>query len=110
MIDKPLQDIEKTVTGAEALSDKKKAELRALISKLRNEITTLSETHREIALSIAGFSKTSTRQATGEDEDKHLLASSLEDLSTTVKTFEASHPGLVSTVNAFCNALADIGI
>ena len=110
MIDKTLKEIERTVTGSESLSDKKKAELRVLISQLRDEITNLSETHREIALSIVGFTQTSTRRATGEDEDHHLLASSLEDLSTTVKTFELSHPGLVSTVNAFCNALADLGI
>ena len=110
MIEKTIGKMEEAVDGATAIPEEKKAELRGLISQLRNEITTLSETHREIALSIADFSQTSTRRATGEDEDQHLLASSLEDLSTTVKTFEVSHPGLVSTVNNFCNALADIGI
>ncbi len=110
MIDETLRDIERTVNESKALSDNKKAELRTLISQLKDEITHLSETHREIALSIAGFTQTSTRRATGEDEDRHLLASSLEDLSATVKKFEVSHPRLVSTVNAFCNALADLGI
>ncbi|MDP8215095.1 MAG: DUF4404 family protein [Candidatus Euphemobacter frigidus] len=110
MIDKTLDNIKETVAAAPTLSAEKRVELLALIAQLRAEITKLSETHRESALKIVDITHASTRHAIREDKDRQQLDSSLEDLFGLVKGFETSHPGLVSTINSFCNALADIGI
>jgi len=110
MIEKTVRRIEEMVAGAPALSEEKKAQLLKLISELKSEITVLSETDAERALDIARKTHTSARHATQEESDGHQISSALDDLKSTVDTFEVSHPGLVSTVNAFCNALADIGI
>ena len=110
MIDKTLDNIKETVVEARTLSPEKRVELLALISQLRAEIVKLSETHQESALRIVDITHTSTRHATREDRDHQQLDSSLKDLSGLVKSLEVSHPGLVSTINSFCNALADIGI
>lgn len=110
MIDKTVGKIEETVVGAKDLSEEKRDQLLRLISDLKNEITKLSETDKDSALDIAHKTNTSTRHATQNESDDHQFATSIDDLRAAVDTFEVSHPGLVSTVNAFCNALADIGI
>ncbi|MFH1037100.1 MAG: DUF4404 domain-containing protein [PVC group bacterium] len=110
MIDKTVKKIEETVAGAPSLSEEKREQLLALLGELKTEITRLSRTHRETALSIADKSHASARHATREDRDEQAVAASIDDLTAVVKKFEASHPGLVSVVNSFCNALADLGI
>jgi uncharacterized protein YlxW (UPF0749 family) len=110
MIDKTVVKIEETVAGATALSDEKRAQLLKLISDLKSEIIKLSETDEDSALEIAHKTHTSTHHATQQDSDNHQVTDALDDLKSAIDTFEVSHPGLVSTVNAFCNALADIGI
>ena len=110
MIEKTVVKIEETVAGAAALSDDKRAQLLRLISELKSEITKLSETDEDSAMEIAHKTHTSAHHATQKGSDDHQFASALDDLKSAVDTFEVSHPGLVSTVNAFCNALADLGI
>ncbi len=110
MIEKTVQEIEKTVTQSPTLSPEKRDQLLRLLGELKKEIQVLSRTHQESALGIADRTHASTRQATREDADRPALDETIADLKETVGKFEASHPGLVSTVNAFCNALADLGI
>jgi len=110
MIDRTMEKIEETVAGAPALSGEKRAQLLKLISELKSEINTLSETDKDSALDIVHKTHASAHHATQEGSDDNQFASALDELKSAVKTFEASHPGLVSTVNAFCNALADLGI
>lgn len=110
MIEKTVKKIEETVAGAATLSPEKRKQLLALLGELKTEITRLSETHRESALDIADRTRNSTEEATREGSDGSQLAVATDELRTAVEKFEASHPGLVSTVNAFCNALADLGI
>ncbi len=110
MIEKTVKKIEETVAGAPALSEEKREQLLELLGELKKEIEILSRTHRESALGIADRTHASARQATREDADGPALEAALGELKTAVEKFEASHPALVSTVNAFCNALADLGI
>ena len=110
MIEKTVKKIEETVDGATTISEEKRTQLITLISELKSEITKLSETDENGALDIAHKSHASARHATKKDSDLQQSISALDDLKSAVDTFEVSHPGLVSTVNAFCNALADIGI
>lgn len=110
MIEKIVKKIEATVAGTPSISDEKRNQLLTLISELKSEITKLSETDKDSALDIAHKTHVSARHATQQDSDGNQFAAALDDLKSTVDTFEVSHPGLVSTVNAFCNALADIGI
>ena len=110
MIEKTVVNIEETVAGATALSDEKRAQLLRLISELKGEISTLSETDKDSALDIAQKTHTSARHATQKESDTHQVFSALDDLKSSVDTFEVSHPNLVLTVNNLCNALADIGI
>ncbi|MEA1927973.1 MAG: DUF4404 family protein [Candidatus Auribacterota bacterium] len=110
MIDKTVGKLEETVAGATAISDKKRTQLLKLISELKSEISTLSETDKDSALDIINKTHASARHAIQEESDENQFASGLEDLKSTVDTFEVSHPGLVSVVNSLCNALADLGI
>jgi len=110
MIEKTLGKIEETVTGATALSGEKKSQLLKLIFELKSEINKLSETDQSGALDIAQKTHTSARHATQKESDAQQVSSALDDLKSSVDTFEVSHPNLVLTVNNLCNALADIGI
>ena len=105
-----MKKIEETVDGATTISEEQRTQLATLISELKSEITKLSETDKNGALDIAHKSHASAHHATQQDSEDHQFTDALEDLKSAVDTFEVSHPGLVSTVNAFCNALADIGI
>lgn len=110
MIDKTVKKIEETVSESPSISKQKKDQLLILISELKNEINKLSESDQKSALDIAHKTHASAHHATRSDYDEHLLSSSLAELKSTVDTFEVSHPNLVSTINSFCNALANIGI
>ena len=110
MIEKTVKKIEETVAGATTISEEKRAQLITLISELKSEIIKLSETDTDSAMAIAHKTHASARHATQQDSESHQDTATLDDLKSAVDTFEVSHPGLVSTVNAFCNALADIGI
>ena len=110
MIDNTVKKIEETVAKAPTLSPEKREQLLKLLGELKQEIQVLSRTHRESALGIADRTHASTRRATREDSDRPARDEAVAELKTVVEKFEVSHPGLVSTVNAFCNALADLGI
>ncbi len=110
MIEKTIKRIEETLAGASSLSDKRRAELLKLLAKLKTEVSGLAETHHDSALNIADKTRVSTDQATRDDSDGPALDSAMDELKTAVEKFETSHPGLVSVVNSFCNALADLGI
>ena len=81
MIQKTIAEIEAKIR-AEISSDERKRELLQLLAKLKTEI---SEQHKPL---------------------KH----SVEELRSSVKGFEQSHPKLVQTVNSISNTLASWGI
>ena len=110
MIEKTVKKIEETVDGATTISEEKRAQLAILISELKSEIIKLSETDTDSAMVIAQKTHASAHHATQQNSEDPQFTDALDDLKSAVDTFEASHPGLVSTVNAFCNALSDLGI
>ena len=110
MIEETLKKIESRIKSAEAITGKNKSDLLSLVSTLKSEITDLSKTRAEHAESITGFIDRSTHEATRKEKNPELLRLSLAGLAESAKEFEASHPGLVSEVNAICTMLANVGI
>lgn len=110
MIDETISSMEERVRGAEGLQPERRRELLSLLGTLKCEVARLSETEDEHARSIAGFVGVSTHEAVRSQRDPHLLQLSLDGLSSSVDGFEASHPKLVESVNAFCLMLSNLGI
>jgi predicted nucleic acid-binding Zn-ribbon protein len=110
MIEETIRKIESRIRSAESLPGKKKSDLLDLLATLKEEITSLPETHAEHAESIAGFMDRSTHEATRLKKNPELLRLSIAGLEESVKGFEASHPRLVSQVGAVCTMLANAGL
>ena len=110
MIKDTLSEIEARIRDADAIKEERRRELLQLLGTLKAEVAKLAETHGEQAQSIAGFTQVSTHEATRAEQDPELLKLSLDGLTSSVRGFEESHPGLVRIVNAISNTLANLGI
>lgn len=110
MIEDTIAKIEARLQSAEAISDSKRQELHALLTKLKAEVAELSKTHADQAESIAGFTERSAHEATRSTQNPELLQLSLKGLASSVEEFERSHPKLVQVVNAISQTLSNIGI
>lgn len=110
MIQETIEKLETTVQDANAIKNENKAELLALLSKLKAEVGELAKTHADEANSIAGFAAVSTHEATRAEPDPKLVELSVSGLSHSVQQLEQTHPRLVQLVNSICNALSNLGI
>ena len=110
MIKDTLAKIESAIARVGAMDHKNKAELVALLNKLKSEVEVLPPAHMENANSLANFAQAAAHETARADADARLKTLSIEGLSQSVKSFEASHPVLVDTVNQICLMLARIGI
>ncbi|OGS13050.1 MAG: hypothetical protein A2234_09630 [Elusimicrobia bacterium RIFOXYA2_FULL_58_8] len=110
MIKDTLAKIESAIARVGTLDTKEKKELVALLTKLKAEIGSLPASHMEKASSLANFAQAAAHETARETTDARLKALSIEGLASSVKSFEASHPVLVDTVNDICLMLARIGI
>ena len=110
MIEKTISEIEAQISGAEAVSAERKAELLKLLGTLKSEVAELSKTHGEQADSIAGFARVSAHEATRTEQNAELRELSLQGLRSSAEGFEKSHPRLVQIVNRISQTLADLGI
>ena len=110
MIKDTLAKIESAIQRVGALDTKDKAELVNLLNKLKTEVGALPASHMEKANSLANFAQAAAHETARASTDNRLKTISIEGLSQSVKTFEASHPVLVETVNEICLMLARIGI
>ena len=110
MIQETIAELETRISEAESVKPESKSELLQLLATLRNEIGALSETHREHAQSIAGFTTVSTNEAIRENKNPQLMKISREGLSSSVSEFQETHPQLVQVVNRICETLASLGI
>jgi ABC-type transporter Mla subunit MlaD len=110
MIQDTIEQIEARLCDASALSVENRAELRALLAKLKAEVASLPETHREQAQSIAGFTAISTHEAIRLEKNPQLLRHALDGLNSSVAGLEESHPRLVKVVNSICVTLSNLGI
>ena len=110
MIRDTIGKIEEQIRGSAAIKEESKSELLNLLATLKQEMDSLSQTHVEDAQSIAGFTEVSAHEATRQTKSPELLELSLKGLSSSASGFERSHPELVRAVNAFCTALANLGV
>jgi hypothetical protein len=110
MIEDTIGKIEARIQGADAVKEERRQELLQLLGTLKAEVAQLSKTHDQEAQSIARLTEASTQEATRPQQDPELLKGSLEDLSSSVRGFEESHPRLVQIVNAISSTLSNLGI
>jgi hypothetical protein len=110
MIKDTLARLDAAIARAQAIKGGDKAELVALLEKLKAEVSALGPDHAERAGSVANFAHAAAHEAARPDGDEQLKNISIEGLSKAVKQFEVSHPVLTDTVNDICLMLARMGI
>ncbi len=110
-VEEALQRLEEQVEDvAGQFDDAGRREMIALLEALREEVESLSVTHREDAESIAGYTRATLQEAARTHKNPRLLQHSIAGLSVSVETFETTHSRLVQTVNGLCTMLSNIGI
>ena len=110
MLKDTLLKLEAAITRAQAMKGGDKAELVDLLKKLKEEVAALDPAHAEKAGSLANFAQAATHETARETGDQRLQTISIEGLSQSVRSFEASHPVLTDTVDRICRMLAQMGI
>jgi chromosome segregation ATPase len=109
-IEERIADIEARLQNTAGLSGEQRAELQALLAKLKAELRALSATNADQAHSIAGYVDLSTHELTREEKQPHLLRHAIEGLMSSVAGLEAQHPRLTELVNALSMLLSNTGI
>jgi|WetSurMetagenome_2_1015567.scaffolds.fasta_scaffold00303_13 hypothetical protein len=110
MVRETIGRIEARINAATSMSQEKKQELLSLVSKLKNEVSSLPEVHGEDARSLAGFTETSVHEATRQVVNQELLRHSLDGMRLAVRRFEVSHPNLVGLINNIGQTLWKMGV
>lgn len=110
MTDETIKKIEDKISNTSQLSDSHKQELLDLVSRLKDEVSSLSKIDAESAQSIASFAEVTAHEAMRKTKNEELLNTSVSGLNTAVKEFEVSHPRLVEVVNQICMMLSNSGI
>jgi Domain of unknown function (DUF4404) len=104
-----LGHLEARIQETHELSPQQKEELLRLVSELKEAMAafpTTPEAHAPSRTSVAETAAETTRQ----DTPQHPVRSAMDDVSTSVEAFEASHPELVTAVNQISTLLANMGI
>ncbi|MEI7481067.1 MAG: DUF4404 family protein [Elusimicrobiota bacterium] len=110
MIKETLSRIESAIARIQAADGKEKAELVALLTKLKAELAALPESRLDDARSIAHFTETAAHEVTRGDKSVERKNLSISGIAYSVKGFEVSHPALVELANEICMMLARMGI
>ena len=110
MTDERIQKIKSAVEAADHISSEKKAELLAVIAKLKPEIAKVAQTHQEDAHSISQFIEASAQEAAQTKEHPEGLERVLQKLKQSVQKFEASNPDLTAFVTEYSALLSSYGI
>jgi prefoldin subunit 5 len=110
MTDERIQKIRSAVEDADHISPEKKAELLAVLAKLKPAIRTVAKTHEEEAESISQYVEASAQEAAGKNKDPEGLEKVLHRLRQSVEKFEASHPDLTAFVTEYSAVLSGLGI
>ena len=110
MTDERIQKIKSAVEGADHISPEKKAELLAVLAKLKPAITEVAKTHEEEAESISRYVEDLAHEAAGEKKHPEGLEKVLHRLRQSVEKFEASHPDLTAFVTEYSAVLSGLGI
>jgi len=110
MINDTLSKIEAAIAKVEAGKSPEKAELVALLKKLKSELSVLPASRIDDVRSVGYFTEAAAHEVTREKASVQLKNLSISGISYAVKGFEVSHPELVSVVNEICMILARMGI
>ena len=110
MIKDTLSKIETAISKVQAGEFSNKAELVALLGKLKAELAALPASRLDEARSIGNFTEAAAHEVTRGAASVQLKNLSISGISYAVKGFEVSHPQLVSVVNEICMILARMGI
>ena len=110
MINDTLSKIESAIAKVQAGKSSDKAELVALLNKLKSELAALPASKLDDARSVGYFTEAAAHEVTRENSSVQLKNLSISGISYAVKGFEVSHPELVSVVNEICMILARMGI
>jgi len=109
MTDERIEKIKAAVEAADHIPPEKKAELLALLAKLKPAIAKVAETHEEDAESISRFVEASAHEVAGTKKRPEGLDRVLHKLKQSVEKFEASHPDLVAFVTEYSALLSSYG-
>jgi chromosome segregation ATPase len=110
MTDERIERIKSAVEAADHISAEKKAELLAVLAKLKPAITEVAHTHEEEAERISRYLEASAHEAAGKKKHPEGLEGVLSGLKRSVEKFEASHPDLTSFVTEYSAVLSGLGI
>ena len=99
MIEETIRQIEARLEAASNLSPETRAELSALVAKLRAETARLPSASRD-----------NENRSAVSSPDAESMQDSVEQLRRSVEEFEGSHPRLVQVANHLANTLAGLGI
>ena len=110
MTDERLEKIKSAVEAADHIPAEKKAELLAVLAKLKPAIANVAQTHEEEAESISRFVETSAHEAARKKKHPEGLERVLHGLKRSVEKFEASHPELTAFVTEYSAVLSGLGI
>jgi hypothetical protein len=110
VIKETLSKIESAIARIEAGNSGEKAELVALLNKLKTELSGLPPSKMDAARSIGNFTEAAAHEVTRENGSPQLRNLSVSAIAYSVKGFEATHPQMVSVVNEICMILARMGI
>src|SRR5438067_10077431 len=110
MTDERIQKIKSALEAADHISPEKKAELLAVLAKLKSAIAEVAQTSEEEAESISRFVEASAHEVASKKERRESVERVLGKFNQSVEKFEASHPQLTSFVSNYSAVLSGMGI
>jgi hypothetical protein len=110
MIEDRIRKIEARIQESANIAPESKGELLKLLGALKDEVSGLEQTHEDDARSIARFVDASAHEAIRSEKKPKLAEASLNGLTASVESFEASHPKLAEVVNQIAVALSNMGL
>jgi prefoldin subunit 5 len=110
MTEERIQKIKSAVEAADHISPEKKAELLAMLAKLKPAIAKVAQTHEEDAESISRFVEASAHEAAKKKKHPEGVEKVLQGLKQSVEKFEASHPDLTAFVTEYSAMLSGLGV
>lgn len=110
MLEETIKRIENIVNNSENLSKERRQQLINLAVDLKKQLNELSETNKEDANSIAGFTSITTYESLKDEQDDDLLNFTNSGLKLAIRKVEATHPQLIKTIRNFTRILSNLGI
>src|SRR5436309_16136937 len=110
MSDDRIQKTKSAVEAADHTSPEKKAELLAVLGKLKPAVEKIAQTHQKDAHSISQFIEASAHEVVRKNKHREGLEGVLHKLRQSVAKFEASHPDLTAFVSEYSALLSSYGI